>query len=80
MMALFDEPPRISFALPEVVDGSRVGLLLGLIVHDGLLEGVTVLEDGRISLCKAGLFTIDWRYDHETDRWKDQNAQPDQQE
>lgn len=70
-ITLFDEPPRITFTKPEVVDGSRVGLLIGFVVQDRTLDGLTILEDGRVALCDASLFLIDWRYDPEKDDWSD---------
>ena len=75
-ISLFDEPPRITFSKPELTDGHREGLLLGLVLHGDKprLDGIAVLGDGRITLCDPGLFTLDWRYNPETDKWSDLDA------
>jgi hypothetical protein len=73
MIALFDDPPRITFSSP--VADSRNGLLFGFAVVDGSLEGVALLEDGSVTLVTPALFRVDFRYDVETDRWIDVAAQ-----
>lgn len=77
--ALFDEPPRITFNQPSVAGGSRNGLLLGLDIGSEVL-GIVCLEDGRLSLVHGSYFSIDYRYDVETDRWVDQNERKADQE
>lgn len=80
MIALFDEPPRVSITAPEIADGSRVALLLGFTDVNGL-EGLLCLEDGSIMRIPVAAFTLDYRYEVETDRWIDQNApRPDQED
>ncbi len=72
-MALSDQSFRIS------LDGSaglgRNGLLLGLLRAENGLEGIICLEDGRLATLGIGFFTIDYRYDPETDQWTDVSDQ-----
>jgi hypothetical protein len=77
-IALFNEPPRVTISSPDSVGGSRNALLMGFDDDDDL-NGILCLEDGSVTLLSASLFTIDYRYRAETDRWIDVNAeQPDQ--
>jgi hypothetical protein len=78
MIALFDEPPRVSLNAPHV--HSRVGLLMGMVYDDGRLSGVVVCDDGEITEVNVEHMRVDYRYDPETDRWIDTNAPgPDQE-
>lgn len=65
MIALFDEPVRVTFTGWV----GRVGLLLGMVKNGDDVEGLVVLEDGSLSLVGAKHITVDWRYDVEKDRW-----------
>lgn len=67
MIALFDEPIRVS--IDPKWSGGRVGLLAGVALVGGDLEGIVVLEDGSVSLIGVKYFTMDWRYDVQQDRW-----------
>jgi hypothetical protein len=80
VIALFDEPPRITIRNPAAAGGSRNGLLMGMALDGkGKLHGVVVLEDGTISLLDGGDFSVDFRYNAESNLWTDQNEpEPDQ--
>lgn len=71
MIALFDEPPRVSIRTEAPVDG-RNGLLLGF-AYDNRLHGLVCLENGELTFLDASEFTIDYRYDAEGDTWVDLN-------
>jgi hypothetical protein len=79
MIALFDEPPRISIKSDAPVP-SRNGLLLGFATGDVLFQGLVCLEDGSLTLLDSNFFTVDYRYSAETDRWSDVNQQKDEQD
>ena len=73
-IALFDDPLRVSLAADMGL--SREGLLVGL--ADDLM-GVVMQEDGSLTFVHPSHFTIQWRYNAETDRWADINTrEPDQ--
>lgn len=76
MIALFDEPPRISIKSSSPLTGN--GLLIGMFLEGNRLGGVVCLENGEITLLDTSFFTIDYRYDVSTDRWKDVNVRSDQ--
>lgn len=79
-IALFDAPPRVTINNPSAVGGSRAGLLLGMVVNGTELQGVVCLEDGEAMLVNASWFSLDFRYDAQTDQFKDKDAQePDQE-
>jgi hypothetical protein len=78
--ALFDEPPRVTISDPGVVGGSRAGLLLGVEIRDKEILGILCLEDGSLTLAHTGYFSIDFRYDVETDRFIDQHPSRPAQE
>lgn len=79
-LALFDEPPRVSISEPDAAGGSRVALLLGFVAGPAGLEGLLCLEDGSLTVLPASVFTVDYRYRVETDRWIDMNSdQPDRE-
>ena len=73
MIALFDEPVRVTFT-SEAVGVGRVGLLMGMVDRDPRALGLVVLEDGSLSFVDARYFTVDWRYDAEKDRWASVDA------
>jgi hypothetical protein len=78
-IALFDEPPRVRFGIPSAAGGNE-GLLVG-ITMDGLVPyGVCVTEDGSLTVVHGSQLNVGWRYDPETDRWADVNAQEGAQE
>lgn len=77
MIALFDEPPRVSIRLAHV---GRNGLLLGMLSSEHGLEGIVCLEEGDVTLLPVSEFTVDYRYQVENDRWVDVNAQEGAQE
>lgn len=67
------EPLRISVSASWA--NSRVGALIGFAVMPALgLVGIAVLENGEVAMLERSEFTVDWRYDAETDRWSDVNA------
>lgn len=73
-ISLFDEPPRVTISVDWV--SSRNGLLVGIAVVEGsTIAGLVCLEDGNLTLMEASGFTLDWRYNVETDQWDDQNNQ-----
>jgi hypothetical protein len=77
MIALFEEPYRISINDSEASGGSRTGLLLGLGTREGVLpslDGIVLLEDGMVTRLPVSTWSIDFRYDAETDRWVDDSA------
>lgn len=76
MIALFDEPPRVSINSPL----GRNGLLLGMLSSEHGLEGIVCLEEGDVTLLPVSEFTVDYRYQVENDRWVDVNAQEGAQE
>jgi hypothetical protein len=79
-IALFDAPPRVTINKPSVVGGSRVGLLMGVVVNGTELQGLICLEDGEPMLVNASWWSFDFRYDAQTDQFKDKDAQePDQE-
>jgi hypothetical protein len=79
MIALFDEPYRISINNSEASGGSRTGLLLGLAENNGempsSIQGIVLLEDGQVTRLAAQYWAVDFRYDAETDRWVDESGQ-----
>ena len=79
-IALFDEPPRVTFGIPSATGGSRVGLMVGMVVENLTPYGICVLEDGTISVVHGSQLTVSWRYNPETDRWADSDAQEGAQE
>ena len=79
-IALFDEPPRVTFEIPSAARGSRVGLMVGMIINDLTPYGICVLEDGTLSVVHGSQITVSWRYNPETDRWADSDAQEGAQE
>lgn len=79
-IALFNEPPRVSINNLSGLS-NRYGLLLGFSDPDGIgLIGLVCLEDGSVTRIHLNGFTIDYRYNAETDRWMDVNAQEPAQE
>jgi hypothetical protein len=76
VIALFDEPPRIS--IDPKIDIGRNGLLMGMAVLGGensqKLVGIVIRENGDISFLPADLFTVDYRYDVSRNIWIDTNA------
>jgi hypothetical protein len=67
------EPLRISVSATWA--NSRVGALIGFAVMPTVgLVGIAVLEDGTVAMLERSEFTVDWRYNAETDRWVDVNA------
>jgi hypothetical protein len=81
MIALFEEAYRVSINDANIAGGSRVGLLLGLLTDDRQnLAGILLLEDGFVTKLPAGTWSIDFRYDAESDRWLDQGVQEGDQE
>jgi hypothetical protein len=67
------EPLRISISAEWA--NSRVGALIGFVViPDSGVKGIAVLENGEVAVLERSEFTVDWRYDAETDRWSDVNA------
>lgn len=80
-VSLFGEPYRITINQPEAADGSRNGLLLGLAFDvDNGLTGLVLLEDGTVTRLNTYMWSVDFRYDVETDRWTDSNrSEPDQE-
>lgn len=70
MIALFDEPPRVTIRAKHINSG--VGLLLGLaMLGEKSLVGIICCEDGELTLAEVDGFTIDYRYDVEKDTWVD---------
>ena len=76
MIALFDEPPRVSIRSPL----GRNGLLLGMLSSEHGLEGIVCLEEGDVTLLPVSEFTVDYRYQAENDRWVDLNSTETAQE
>jgi len=88
MIALFDEPPRVTLRLDlyPVDTEAPVGLLMGVVyvpmsvnVSEQVL-GLICLADGSVELVPNNAFTIDYRYDVETDRFSDLEAIRTEQE
>ena len=52
------------------VMSARVGALIGFAVVSGRVVGLAVVEDGFVAVLERDEFTVDWRYDPETDGWK----------
>jgi hypothetical protein len=50
---------------------TRQGVLIGFMDDQGALYGVVVGEGGQVLRLATNEFTIDWRYDVETDQWVD---------
>jgi hypothetical protein len=73
MIALFDEPVRVSL-LTGWVGAGRVGLLMGMVKEGASISGLVVLEDGSVSLVDSLYFNVDWRYDATKDRWMSRDA------
>jgi hypothetical protein len=79
VIALFDEPYRITINQPEAAAGSRNGLLLG-VLNGETFQGIVLLEDGSVTQLDSWMWTIDYRYEVESDRWMDVNRpEADQQ-
>lgn len=76
---LFDEPYRVTINQPSIAAGSHVGLLMGLVFEGRTMLGILMLEDGTLTQINTAYFSIDFRYDVESDRWVDRNAQEDEQ-
>ena len=74
---LFEEPYRITISNPSAADGARIGLLLGLIREIRAMIGIVLIEDGRIIELNTAYFTVDFRYDVGSDRWRDVNEPVD---
>jgi len=66
------EPLRVSVFASWA--NSRVGALIGFAVVEARLVGIVVLEDGEVAVLERNEFSVDWRYNAETDRWMDVNA------
>jgi len=72
MIALFDEPPRVSIT---DLDIGRNGLLIGMaVLEKDRLVGIVVRENGEVGFLPLSTFLVDYRYDVEADRWIDTNA------
>lgn len=67
------EPLRVSI-LPSSGMDSRVGALIGFVVVEDRIRAIVVLEDGFVGVLNRDEFTVDWRYDAESDGWVDVNA------
>ena len=82
-IALFEAFPRITISQPDLVGGSRAGMLIGMGMRgqDGARPfGIVLLEDGSVSELDLWAFSIDFRYDPRSDQFKDKDAQePDQE-
>ena len=80
-IALFEAFPRITISQPDLVGGSRAGMLIGMgMRNEGQPFGIVLLEDGSVSELDLWAFTIDFRYDARSDQFKDKDAQePDQE-
>jgi hypothetical protein len=76
-IALFDEPPRVSI---KGYEDFRNGLLLGVsTLSMGTVQGIVLAEDGTVTEMPLSAFTLDWRYNAETDQWVDISMpKPDQ--
>jgi hypothetical protein len=72
------EPLRISISATWI--NSRVGALIGVYEDEDRIQGIVVCEDGSMALVPFSDFTVDWRYDVETDRWVDVNTRQTDQE
>ena len=81
MIALFDEPPRVTIKLKGLgTNGLLVGMAVAADHHTFTGRGVVCLEDGTATFLPFDQFTFDWRYEAEGDRWVDLNHQPADQE
>jgi hypothetical protein len=80
MIGLFPagEPLRVTITADWV--GSRNGALIGFTIHEGELLGLIVDEKGNVVRVERSDFTVDWRYDVETDRWVDVNTRQTDQD
>lgn len=74
MIALFVEPYRIT--VKDDPDGTHTspGLLMGLFHGDAGVEGIILREDGSLIFLPVYLFTIDFRFIEDADRWVDSTA------
>ena len=68
------EPLRITLSA-DLLYNSRTAALIGFAVLPALgVVGIAVLEHGEVAVLERSEFTVDWRYNAETDRWMDVNA------
>lgn len=86
MIALFDEPPRVTLRTDRypIDTDQAVGLLLGIALESSKTgsraNGVVCLADGSVVVLPPAAYTLDWRYDVENDRFVDLSVAKGDQE
>jgi len=75
VIALFPSGEPLRVTITAKWADSRTGALLGFGQDKpGSMFGIVVLESGSVASISTSEFTIDWRYEAETDRWVDLNV------